>query len=94
MVVFNADKRRIITILRYLSYPMGPALNITTETTARDFDAWVGSGLTCLENGGMAHPIHAISLLLAKEHNASYERLASDNSGPLPSLTSVFFPEG
>ena len=60
----------------YLTYPMGPALNITTETTARDFDAWVGSGLTCLENGGMTHPIHAISLLLAKEHNASYGRLA------------------
>ena len=37
----------------YLSYPLGPALNISTEVTARDLDAWVGSGMTCLENGGI-----------------------------------------
>merc|ERR1712050_488641 len=60
----------------YLTYPMGPALNISTEVTARDLDAWVGSGMTCLENGGMAHPIHLVAYLLAQEHNASYRRLA------------------
>jgi hypothetical protein len=60
----------------FLSYPMGPALNISTDVTARDLDAWVGSGLTCLENGGMTHPVHIISFLTAKAHNSTYQRLA------------------
>ena len=60
----------------YLTYPMGPALNISVDVTARDLDAWVGSGLTCLENGGMTHPIHIVSFLLAQQHNASYRGLA------------------
>ena len=42
----------------------------------RDLDAWIGSGMTCLENGGMTHPIRLISFLIAQEHNASYHRLA------------------
>ena len=28
---------------------MGPALNISTKVTASDLDAWIGSGMTCLE---------------------------------------------
>ena len=60
----------------YLSYPMGPALNISSDQTSRDLDAWIGSGLTCLENGGMTHPIRIVSFLLAQEHNSSYNRLA------------------
>ena len=40
---------------------MGPALNISTEVTARDLDAWIGSGYTCLENGGMA-PLRIVPL--------------------------------
>ena len=32
--------------------------------------------MTCLENGGMTHPIRLISFLIAQEHNASYHRLA------------------
>ena len=60
----------------YLTYPMGPAHNISTEVTARDLDAWIGSGMTCLENGGMTHPIRLVSFLLAQQHNASYRGLA------------------
>jgi hypothetical protein len=60
----------------YLSYPMGPALDISTEVTSRDLDAWIGSGMTCLENGGMTHPIRLVSFLMAQQHNASYRRLA------------------
>lgn len=60
----------------YLSYPMGPALNISSAMTQRDLDAWIGSGMTCLENGGMTHPIRLISFLIAQEHNTSYHRLA------------------
>ena len=51
---------------------MGPSLNISADQTARDLDAWVGSGLTCLENGGMTHPIHIVSFLLAQDYNESY----------------------
>ena len=29
----------------YLSYPMGPALNISTELTSRDLDAWIGEAI-------------------------------------------------
>ena len=53
-----------------------PALNISSEGTARDLDAWIGSGMTCLENGGMTHPIRLVAFLLAQQHNASYGRLA------------------
>ena len=34
----------------YLSYPMGPALNISTAMTQRDLDAWIGSGESCIGN--------------------------------------------
>lgn len=32
--------------------------------------------MTCLENGGMTHPIRLVSFLMAQEHNASYRGLA------------------
>lgn len=75
----------------YLSYPMGPALNISSDMTQRDLDAWIGSGMTCLENGGMTHPIRLISFLIAQDHNASYHRLAEQAlNGTMYRLRSEF----
>jgi hypothetical protein len=42
----------------YLSYPMGPALNISTELTSRDLDAWIGETM-----GTFAFPGGMISLM-------------------------------
>jgi hypothetical protein len=59
--------------------------------TQRDLDAWIGTGMTCLENGGMTHPIRLISFLIAQEHNTSYHRLAEQAlNGTMCRLRSAF----
>lgn len=83
MWVCVLEYRPILRLAQHLTriyctrtYPMGPALNVSVATTSRDLDAWVGSGLTCLENGGMTHPIHLVSFLIAQQYNNSYRTLA------------------
>jgi hypothetical protein len=51
----------------YLSYPLGPSLNISAELRRRDLQYW--QAYTCLENPGMTGPIQAINWLKVSPPN-------------------------
>ena len=66
--------------INYLSYPMGPSLNISAELTRRDMQYWSDGTKTCLENAGMTAPIHAISWLKTVPPNITGAEFALNRS--------------
>eukprot|EP00035_Acanthoeca_spectabilis_P014265 m.271436 g.271436 ORF g.271436 m.271436 type:complete len:952 (-) comp16091_c0_seq1:156-3011(-) len=66
--------------INYLSYPLGPSLNISAELTRRDMVYWSDGTKTCLENAGMTAPIHAISWLKTVPPNITGAEFALNRS--------------
>jgi hypothetical protein len=63
----------------YLSYPLGPSLNISSELRRRDLQYW--QAYTCLENPGMTAPIQAINWLKVTPPNMTGELTAPSAVG-------------
>ena len=66
--------------INYLSYPLGPQLNISAELTRRDMIYWSDGSRTCLENAGMTAPIHAIAWLKTVPPNITGAEFALNRS--------------
>eukprot|EP00039_Didymoeca_costata_P003338 m.66968 g.66968 ORF g.66968 m.66968 type:complete len:964 (+) comp11849_c0_seq1:166-3057(+) len=66
--------------VNYLTYPMGPSLNVSENLSRADMQFWSDGTKTCLENAGMTGPIHAISWLKMYPPNMTGAELGLNRS--------------